>query len=180
VQEAEGKIAAGLPTPAVLHLVGHLQSNKARAAAALFPWIHSIDSIELLRKLEGAAVRPLDGLVQLKLADEPAKSGCSPELLPRLLEAGAGLARVRLVGLMCVPPATDDPEGARPFFRRLRELRDAHGGEARLPHLSMGMSHDFEVAIEEGATLVRVGELVFGPRRAGPESPADRQRVPSP
>ena len=164
VQEAADKTAAGCPGGAVLHLVGHLQTNKARVAAGLFRVIHSIDSDDLMHRVDEAASGTVDLLLQVDLAGEESKFGVEPGALRDLLAAAEKLSRARVVGLMCLPPFDPDPEVVRPYFRRLRELRDSHGGSERLPQLSMGMSHDFEVAIEEGATLVRVGEAIFGPR----------------
>jgi len=171
VQEAEPKIAALADVRAALrwHLVGHLQGNKARKAAALFYRIHSLDDVLLARRLEhagaesGAAVR---ALVQVDLAGEETKFGLDEEhLFPMLFEL-RGFKSLRVEGLMILPPYDEDAERVRPLFRRLRELRDAAleknlmlGGE-----LSMGMSHDLEVAVEEGATLVRVGTAIFGER----------------
>jgi pyridoxal phosphate enzyme (YggS family) len=168
VQEAREKIQAlGRPVP--WHLVGTLQTNKARDAARLFDWIHSVDRVELLRELDRRAQRAgrvLDVLVQVNVGEEPQKGGVAPSELKALLDAAAGLGGVRVRGLMTVQPVTPEAEGARPYFRRLRELRDAAG----LEHLSMGMSADFGVAIEEGATMVRIGTAIFGPRpRPGAE-----------
>jgi PLP dependent protein len=174
VQEAEPKIAATADLAAAglrWHLVGHLQSNKARRAAVLFESVQSIDSVEIGRRLARSAVessRTLRGLVQVDLAGEETKFGLpEAELLPAL-EALRVLPGLRLEGLMLLPPLFDEPEAARPYFRRLRVLVDQaraagllEGGE-----LSMGMSHDFEVAIEEGATIVRVGTALFGERSA--------------
>jgi pyridoxal phosphate enzyme (YggS family) len=172
VQEAEAKIraledlrAGGL----VWHLVGHLQRNKARKAAALFDRIHSVDGMELGEKLEHAAAerrRQLSVLVQVDLADEATKFGLDEARLFPALEALRGLKSVRVEGLMTLPPFAEDPEASRPYFRRLRELRDRALHEDALlgAELSMGMSHDLEVAVEEGATLVRVGSALFGPR----------------
>ena len=177
VQEAEAKateverLAGARPR---WHLIGPLQSNKARRAVRLFDVIHTVDSAELVARLErlceeeGRGELPV--LAQLSLADEPTKSGATEDELPRLVEGFAACARVRLAGLMTMPPFFEEAERARPYFRRLRELRDglraagAFGGGAG--ELSMGMSHDFEVAIAEGATLVRVGTAVFGERGA--------------
>jgi len=172
VQEAEAKAgpladlrASGL----VWHLVGHLQSNKARKAVALFDRIHSLDSQELARRLEQAAAergRALSVLVQVDLAREATKFGLDETRLLPTLETLRGLGSLRVEGLMTMPPFADDPEQARPFFRRLRELRDRALAAGLLlgAELSMGMSHDLEVAVEEGATLVRVGAALFGPR----------------
>jgi pyridoxal phosphate enzyme (YggS family) len=151
------------------HLVGHLQSNKIRLALEAFRLIHSIDSPGLLTKLEDHALREgarVRGLVEVNVAGEGSKFGVAPEALEALLEQAAGLRAVSIEGLMCIPPMVADPEDARVYFRRLRELRDRVRGPSglALPELSMGMSHDFEVAIGEGATLVRVGTDIFGPR----------------
>ena len=172
VQEAEPKIAA-VPdlAGACWHLVGHLQSNKARRAAALFGLVQSIDSLEIAERLAGAGEasgRPVRGLVEVDLAGERSKFGLpEAELLPAL-QALRGRAGLRLEGLMVLPPLFEDPEAVRPFFRRLRALRDRALGEGLLAagELSMGMSHDFEAAVEEGATLVRVGTAIFGERRS--------------
>jgi pyridoxal phosphate enzyme (YggS family) len=162
VQEAKEKIEAlGRPVP--WHLIGSLQTNKARDAARLFDWIHSVDRLDLAQELSRrahGAERPLDVLLQVNLGDEPQKGGVAPAELKRLHEMVAGLPNLRVRGLMAIPPATEQPEQARPYFRRLRELRD----ELALEHCSMGMSADFEVAIEEGATMVRVGTAIFGAR----------------
>jgi len=162
VQEARDKIEAlGRPVP--WHLIGSLQTNKARDAVRLFDWIHSVDRLELARELDRrarAVGRTVDVLVEVNVGEEPQKSGVGPDEVKPLLDASAGLSGIRIRGLMAIPPAAPDPEQSRPHFRRLRELRDAHG----LEHLSMGMSADFEVAVEEGATMVRVGTSIFGPR----------------
>lgn len=172
VQEAEPKIAAlaELATAGLRwHLIGHLQSNKARRAAALFDAVQSVDSLELGRKLARAAQeagRPLRLLVQVDLAGEQTKFGVpEPELL-NVLEALRAAEPIRVEGLMLLPPFFEDPEQARPFFRRLRSLAAQASAEGLLAgrELSMGMSHDFEVAIEEGATMVRVGTALFGGR----------------
>jgi PLP dependent protein len=171
VQEARDK-AGGLPQAVRWHLVGHLQANKANHAARLFQVVHSIDSIDILERLERAAEREgrrMTGLIQIDLAGEATKFGTRPDELDRLLDAGAGLRSVELGGLMVLPPYDPDPERSRPYFRRLRELLEsARRRHADLPlrHLSMGMTEDFEVAIEEGATMVRVGRALFGERRA--------------
>jgi pyridoxal phosphate enzyme (YggS family) len=152
------------------HLIGHLQSNKARKAAQ-FHTIHSIDDAALLARVDEAAV---DGgytpqvLIQVDLAREPTKHGAPEDRLDAIVAAAQHARAARLAGLMVLPPAVEDPQRARPDFRRLRELRDeliARGTPAGLlGELSMGMSHDFEVAVEEGATLVRVGSAIFGER----------------
>jgi pyridoxal phosphate enzyme (YggS family) len=172
VQEAEPKIAASadlVAAGACWHLVGHLQSNKARRAAGLFAFIQSIDSLELAERLArvgeetGASVR---GLVEVDLAGEASKFGLPEAELLGALAALRGQSSLRLEGLMVLPPLGADAQASRPYFRRLRELRDRALGEGLLAagELSMGMSHDFEVAIEEGATLVRVGTAIFGER----------------
>ena len=164
VQEAREKIdALGRPVP--WHLIGPLQTNKARDAARLFDWIHSVDRLELATELSRRARalgRTLDVLLEVNIGEEPQKAGARPQEIKSLLDAVAGLDGIRVRGLMAIPPMAE-PEQSRPRFRRLRELRDAVG----LEHLSMGMSADFEVAVEEGATMVRVGTAIFGPR-AGP------------
>jgi hypothetical protein len=170
VQEARDKIEA-LGRLAQWHLVGHLQTNKAKLAVQLFDVIHSLDSMKLARELDrhaGAPGKRVPCLVEVNQGGELSKSGLTAEgVLPFLREA-AGLANIQVLGLMSVPPFLENPEDLRPYFRRLRLLRDeaAAAGIAglRLEHLSMGMSHDFEVAIEEGATMVRVGTAIFGPR----------------
>ncbi len=174
VQEAEPKIACTADLVASglrWHLVGHLQSNKARRAAGLFGVIQSVDSLELAERLArvGAeAGRPVRALVQVDLAGEATKFGLpEAELLP-VLGSLRGKEGLRIDGLMVLPPYAEDPEDARPYFRRLRALaqRAAAAGLLDGRELSMGMSHDFEAAIEEGATIVRVGSAIFGERRA--------------
>jgi len=142
------------------HLIGHLQSNKAKKASELFSVIQTVDSPKLARRLDEAG-RPLDIMLEVKLSGEDAKSGAGPEELPVLIEAVRATRNLHLVGLMTMPPWSDEPEPSRPYFRRLRELASRFG----LSQLSMGMSHDFEVAIEEGATHIRVGTALFGKRK---------------
>lgn len=167
VQEAATKIAA-LPGMAAWHLVGHLQTNKAKLAVQLFELIHSLDSEKLARELDrhgGQAGKVVRCLVEVNLGGEASKSGTTEEGLRPLLEAAAALPHLRIEGLMAIPPPLPDPEEVRPYFRHLRMLRDKLQGENfPLAELSMGMTHDFEVAIEEGATLVRIGTAIFGPR----------------
>ena len=172
LQEALEKIdqSANL-VDATWHLVGHLQSNKIRRAVGRFAWIHSVDNLTLLQRLERAAREQEAStriLVQVDLAGEATKSGASIDETRRILDAGAGCRAIQICGLMVLPPWSDDPNQARPYFRRLRELRDQLGDDGvharMLSQLSMGMSHDFEVAIEEGATMVRVGTAIFGQR----------------
>jgi hypothetical protein len=156
---------------AMFHFIGHLQSNKATRAVELFDAIDSVDSLRLAERLNQEAERQgrkLDALIEVNVGGEAAKAGADPasEELRSLLDAQPRLPNLAIRGLMTVPPYTEDPEGARPFFLRLRQLRDrlrASTGLA-LPQLSMGMSHDFEVAIEEGSTCVRVGTAIFGAR----------------
>jgi hypothetical protein len=174
VQEAEPKIAAtaDLRESGLLwHLVGHLQSNKARRAAALFEVVQSLDSLDLafrLARFGAESGQPVRALVQVDLAGEETKFGLpEAELLPAL-EALRGREGLRVEGLMALPPYLEDPEKVRPFFRRLRGLaeRAASAGLLLGRELSMGMSHDFEAAVEEGATIVRVGTAIFGERQA--------------
>jgi hypothetical protein len=149
------------------HLIGHLQTNKARDAVQLFDCIQSVDRLDLAKEIDrraGALDRTVDALLEVNLAEEPQKGGARPDEVKATLDAIAGLSRIRIRGLMAIPPAVSDPEATRPLFRRLRELRD----EAGLEHLSMGMSADYEVAIEEGATIVRVGTAIFGARTSAP------------
>ncbi len=171
VQEGVEKIDALADLQLSWHLIGHLQSNKAKRAAAVFGWIESIDSIDLLKKVDAAAVEhgtAPEVLIQVDLARETTKHGADLPAVRDLVNAALVARAVRLRGLMIVPPFPDNPEDSRPWFRQLRELRDrlvADGAPAdRLSELSMGMSHDFEVAIEEGATIVRVGTAIFGRR----------------
>jgi pyridoxal phosphate enzyme (YggS family) len=143
------------------HFIGHLQSNKARRAVELFDAIETVDSAKLARRLDEAAGREIETMIEVKLSGEEAKSGACPEELPALIEAIRGCPNLKLTGLMTMPPWSDEPERSRPYFRRLRELAERCG----LPNLSMGMSHDLEVAVEEGATHVRVGTALFGSRK---------------
>ena len=172
VQEAEAKI---LHFRELLklewHLVGHLQSNKARSAVDLFSMIHSVDRLSLAEALSQEANKQgkiLPVLIQVNISGEESKSGINPQETLQLLERIAGLQHLSVQGLMTMPPWFEDPENARPYFNALRKLREElankkiHG--VSLQELSMGMSGDFEVAIEEGATLVRVGTAIFGPR----------------
>jgi pyridoxal phosphate enzyme (YggS family) len=172
VQEADAKITEVGRSAARWHLVGHLQTNKAARAVGLFDCIHSLDSVDLARRLDRlcvAAARPdLAVLVQINLGGEQSKTGIDPRGLPELLTALQECERVRLMGLMTLPPFFENPDCARPYFKTLRELRDdlqtkGHFGDGT-GELSMGMSHDFEIAIEEGATMVRVGTAIFGAR----------------
>ncbi len=172
VQEAESKIVEIGRERVRWHLIGPLQANKARRAVRLFDVIHTLDSDLLARRLDRLCVEEgrdeLSVLIQVDLAGEATKSGVSEEDLPQLVEAVKACERLRLSGLMTLPPFFVDAERVRPYFRRLRELRDKLEAEAAFDNqrgaLSMGMSHDFEVAIQEGATLVRIGTAIFGER----------------
>ena len=174
VQEFAGKAAALADLAgAEWHMIGHLQTNKAAKAAELFSGVDSVDSVKLAEKLDAAARnlgKKFAVLIEINVGAEAAKSGVAPDSpdLEDLLLAARRFEALEFRGLMTVPPFTDDPEGARPYFRRLRELRDAIAVR-KLPAvamhvLSMGMSHDFQVAIEEGSTCVRVGSAIFGER----------------
>ena len=161
VQEFETKAAqARALEGARFHLIGHLQSNKSKKAAELFDVIQTVDSARLAQRLNESG-RQLDVMLEVKLSPEQAKSGAAPEELPGLMAAVRGCPNLRLRGLMTMPPWSDDPEQSRPYFRGLRELAETHN----LQELSMGMSHDLEVAIEEGSTCVRVGTALFGKRK---------------
>jgi len=187
IQEFESKEKELDCPEATWHLIGHLQGNKARRAAQLFHRIDSVDSVALAQKLDRlmneipeAGAKPSaptpgnaerrDVLIEVRLSDEATKSGVAEAELPAVIEAVVGLSSLRLCGLMTIPPFFDDPEDARPYFRRMRALRDdlwerlRKGSVETVGDLSMGMSHDFEVAIEEGATEIRVGTALFGQR----------------
>jgi pyridoxal phosphate enzyme (YggS family) len=172
VQEAEAKIVELGREAARWHLVGHLQSNKARRAIQLFDVIHSLDSSELAERLDRLCLeegrQELPVLIQVNLGGEKTKTGIDPRDLPQLLETTAASERLRLVGLMTLPPYFENADCGRPFFKALRDLRDEMKADGRFGEgrgeLSMGMSHDFEIAIEEGATILRVGTSIFGER----------------
>jgi pyridoxal phosphate enzyme (YggS family) len=172
VQEAEGKIAEVGRERVRWHLVGHLQANKARRAVSLFDVIHSLDSIDLARRLDRLCVAEgrehLPVLIQVDLGLEETKSGVEETELDQLVDVVGELGRLELIGLMTLPPFFENPEDNRPFFRKLRELRDGLAKRSvfgdRKGELSMGMTHDFAVAIEEGATMVRIGTAIFGER----------------
>jgi len=173
VQEWEGKHAGTEGLAATWHLIGHLQSNKAARAARLFHSVDSVDDFALAQRLnrargEAGIIGKLRVLIEVRLAPEETKSGAEVEAVLGLGEKIVGLERLELAGLMCIPPFLEKPEQVRPYFQRLRELRDRMVAKlgVSLPVLSMGMSHDFEVAIEEGATEVRVGTALFGAREA--------------
>ena len=171
IQEARGKIPLIDNSEISWHYIGHLQTNKAKYAAALFDMVHSLDSLPLAHALDreaGKKGRVLQVLVQVNVSGEQTKNGCDPKDAAGLVAAAASLQHLRVQGLMTMPPPTDAPELSRPFFKTLRLLRDDLARQVpqagALPDLSMGMSSDFEAAIEEGATLVRVGTLLFGDR----------------
>jgi PLP dependent protein len=171
VQEGLQKIDGSADLSIRWHLLGHLQTNKARKAASAFAVIQSVDSVEVMQKLDRGAEEAGSApelLIQVDLAGEATKFGIPPVEVPRLFEAAAACRAARVVGLMALPPLPDTPEDARRWFRQLRELRDgwlASGvPSAMLRELSMGMSADFEVAVQEGATMVRVGTAIFGER----------------
>jgi pyridoxal phosphate enzyme (YggS family) len=161
VQEFESKRSGLEHLPgAQFHLIGHLQSNKARTAGELFQAIETVDSGKLAARLD-ACGKPLEVMIEVKLSEEASKAGAAPDALPELIEAIAACPNLRLTGLMTMPPWNEDAEITRPYFRRLADLGRKHG----LPNLSMGMSNDLEAAIEEGATHIRVGTALFGARR---------------
>jgi pyridoxal phosphate enzyme (YggS family) len=167
VQEFEGKHAevAGL-TDARFHLIGHLQSNKTRSASQVFHVIQTVDTPKLARRLD-AEGKQLDVMLEVKLSPEQSKAGADPQSLDELIAAVRQCRNLKLAGLMTMPPWTDDAEPSRPYFVQLRQLAQKHS----LPQLSMGMSHDFEVAIEEGSTCVRIGTALFGARPKPPAAP---------
>ena len=171
VQEAAEKVERVTGPALRWHLIGHLQSNKVRYAVRMFDVIHTVDSVGLSSRLDriaGEMGRTPTVLVQVKLGDEPAKSGADPRSLPAILEALDSAPNLRLRGLMVIPPLSESSESTRGYFKRLREIRDGlnqgRPGDRQLADLSMGMSGDFEIAIEEGATMVRVGTAIFGSR----------------
>ncbi len=174
VQEAEGKIRQIGREKAEWHLIGNLQSNKARKAVRLFDVIHTLDSVELAERLERICIEEnvanLSVFAQIDLAKEPTKSGIDERDLPELIAFLKNCARLKFDGLMTIPPFDDDAEKTRPYFRRLREIRDELKAQNAFSNdfgeLSMGMSGDFETAIEEGATLVRIGTAIFGSRQS--------------
>jgi pyridoxal phosphate enzyme (YggS family) len=178
VQEWESKQPQVVDLAATWHLIGHLQGNKARRASGLFDRVDSVDSLAIALKLEAAFAaehtgvvdhgKRLQVLIEVRLSDEASKSGAAESDLPALVEGVARLAHLQLLGLMTIPPFLDDPERVRPYFSKLRELRDdlAQRLGQPLPVLSMGMSHDFDVALEEGATEIRLGTALFGGRAA--------------
>lgn len=171
VQEALAKIPVLNQTPVQWHFIGQLQRRKVRSIIGLFDLIHSVDSVELAQEIDrrtGDAGRRQDVLLEVNIGDEPTKAGFRPEALQQAVSAMARFSHIRIKGLMAIPPPTGDPGSARPYFRKLSELAkmiDALDLPAvKMDELSMGMSNDYEVAIEEGATLVRVGTAIFGAR----------------
>src|SRR6266571_8492039 len=160
LQEALPKREALRDLPLTWHFIGHLQTNKAKKVVEQFDWIQCVDRRELAEKLNHTAAKPLPVLIEVNMGSEVTKSGIDPGNLQTFIEDLAGYERLRLRGLMTIPPFFDNPEHVRPYFRRLREVSERFN----LPELSMGMSHDFEVAVEEGATMVRIGTLLFGER----------------
>lgn len=172
VQEAKAKIEA-IPEPVEWHMIGHLQRNKVKAALQLFTLIQSLDSLELAKELDKEGKKreqKVRTFVEVNLGGEETKSGIAQERVGWLLEEIGGLSHVSVEGLMTIPPLRDDPEESRPYFRALRELQ-MKLKEQKIPNvdlreLSMGMTHDYFIAIEEGATMVRIGTAIFGPRKA--------------
>jgi hypothetical protein len=169
-QELAEKVDALASLPGLdWHFVGRLQTNKAKLVAARARVVHAVDSERLARELAKRAEgrdRPLDVLIEVNVGGEASKGGVEPDALESILRVAESLPSLRLRGLMSIPPPTETPEASRPFHRALAALRDAHGGASRLPELSMGMTDDLEVAIQEGATIVRVGTAIFGARSA--------------
>jgi len=161
LQEALPKIAALSELPLTWHFIGHLQTNKAKKVVEHFQWVQCVDRFELAEKLNETAAKPLPVLIEVKLHEEPDKSGIQEAGLSRFVEQFRSYDKLQLRGLMAMPPFFEDAEDVRPYFRKLGDLARQFG----LPELSMGMSHDFEVAIEEGATMVRIGTALFGERQ---------------
>lgn len=177
VQEAKQKIPL-CPTHLEWHMIGHLQTNKVRDAVRLFQVIHSVDSQKLLAAINAAGEltgRIMPVFLEINVSGESSKFGFVPESIPEALAFANSLKRVEVAGLMTIPPATKDPELARPFFQKLRLFRDQWREQTgfALKELSMGMSHDFEAAVKEGATWVRLGTVLFGPRKANIKSEAE-------
>jgi pyridoxal phosphate enzyme (YggS family) len=177
LQEATRKIDALTDTATEWHFIGKLQRNKTRSVAEKFSWLHTLDREQLAQRLNAQrpeSLPPLNVCIQVKLAEEAGKAGIRPGDLGLLAMSIVEMRNLRLRGLMCIPPATSDPENARCYFRQLRLLLEQLNQKGfQLDTLSMGMSADMEVAVSEGATLVRVGTAIFGPRRAGQESGKD-------
>jgi len=166
VQEAVSKIDAIGTRDAAWHLIGHLQTNKAKLIEGRFAMVQSIDRVEVVEALDRRLTRPLDVLIDVNVAEEPQKTGALPVDLPAIAQAVVAASQLRLRGLMTVAPMASDPEQVRPVFRRLRALRDETNQRLgmALPVLSMGMTDDYPIAVEEGATMLRLGRALFGPR----------------
>ena len=166
VQELKAKSAACTDLAIEWHFIGHLQRNKVGLTTPLISWIHSLDSLALAETLNRRTTHPLNVLIEVNVGGETTKTGVDPDDVGGLAKAVSRLDRLKLRGLMCIPPFDANPESSRPAFRQLRTLREKVRRELHLdlPELSMGMSHDFEVAIEEGATMVRIGTAIFGER----------------
>lgn len=181
VQEAQEKIPKVKDTATKWHFIGHLQKNKAKYAVELFDMIHTVDSLELAAELNKKAKKPLDVLIEVNIAREKTKAGVDAEGAVKLARSFPNLTNLRLKGLMTIPPFTETPEGSRPYFVTLRRLAERINKEripgVSLKELSMGMSSDFEVAIEEGATMVRIGTAIFGEREA-PSEPKKPEKKP--
>jgi len=168
-QELVAKVAEVGPLADIeWHMIGHLQTNKARHVASVIRLVHTIDAPHVAIELGKRAAqigRTIGALIEVNVASDPSKTGCAPEELTALIDAVRAASGLELRGLMTMPPYSDDVDATRPFFAQLRELQARHGGERALPELSMGMSHDLEAAIAEGATIVRVGTAIFGERQ---------------
>ncbi|SNR86319.1 YggS family pyridoxal phosphate-dependent enzyme [Desulfurobacterium atlanticum] len=169
VQEAREKIPALSDLPIEWHMIGHLQTNKVKYAVKMFTLIHSVDSENLIEELEKRAKKEekiQEVLIEVKLSPEETKHGCKEDEVPFLVEKILEKENLKLLGFMTIPPYVENREEVRPYFAKLREIKEAMERKfgRRFPHLSMGMTHDFEVAIEEGATIVRIGTAIFGPR----------------
>lgn len=173
VQEAAQKLSSKTQVPAEWHFIGHLQTNKAKAAVRIFDVIESLDSLDLAERLDRAALeagKVQKCLLQIKVSDEPSKFGWNPEALNESLGSLGALKNLEIVGLMCMAPHSDDPEKARPYFQKAAQhfgwIQSQKVPGIKMNELSMGMSHDFSVAVEEGATIVRIGTALFGERPA--------------
>jgi pyridoxal phosphate enzyme (YggS family) len=170
-QELVAKAAEAGPLAGIeWHMIGHLQTNKARLVAPVVAMVHTIDSPAIAAELGKRAAklgRVLGALIEVNVARDASKTGCAPDAVAAIIDAVRAAEALELRGLMTMPPYSDDADAARPYFAALRELRARHGGERALPELSMGMSHDLEAAIAEGATMVRIGTAIFGERERG-------------
>ena len=167
-QELVAKAKEVGPLPDIAwHMIGHLQTNKARLLAPVIAVVHTIDSAHVATELGKRAAnigRTIGALIEVNVASDPSKTGCAPSALAEIIDAVRGASNLELRGLMTMPPYSDDADASRPFFAQLRELQARHGGPSALPELSMGMSHDLEMAVAEGATIVRVGTAIFRER----------------